>query len=155
MIVIENSTINSLRACAVIVGLFIFVRTSGNRRVKTDIPIRFGIYATPVGRGGTRDFAGALVLFPTGNWATPFTVMATGAVSPINHTKSGVTHWSAILINVKSFWDGFRSATVTVKVNEGIDTPFPAQFVGWVVIMSRVQTKTRNLYRRIDFAKLS
>ena len=85
MIIIEDSIIYPLRTCAVIVSLFVFFCASRYGSIKTDIPIRFGIKTTPVGGRGAGHIAGTLFLFPTGDRATPFTIMAFWTIAPVNH----------------------------------------------------------------------
>ena len=85
---------------------------------------RFSIKAAPIGRRGTGDFARTRFLFSTGDWTTPFTVMAFWTVASVDHTESGSAQRSTIRVNVQAFQDTFWSAAVRIQVNEGCNVPF-------------------------------
>ena len=85
MIMIENSIVNTFWTCPVVIRFFIFFRSSWYRRIQTDIPVRFSIYATPVGWRGAVIFAGTAALFTTGKRTTPLNTAASGTVTPINN----------------------------------------------------------------------
>ena len=155
MIIVEDSIINSLWTCAVIIGLYIFFCSPWNRSIQTYIPSRFGINAAPVGRRGTGDFARTLFLLPAGHWATPFTVMTFWAVTPVDHAESGSAQRSSVVINVQTFRDGLRSATVGVHVYKRTDVPFFTEIIGRIVVMGWIKTDVLHLYTGVDLPKFS
>ena len=52
IVVVKDTVVYPFAGSAVMVNLLIFIRTACNRRVKADIPFRFGVDAPAIGRRG-------------------------------------------------------------------------------------------------------
>lgn len=72
MVIIQNLVIGSLTGSVVVVNLLIFIGSSGNRGVESDIPFWFGIDVAFAGRRGAFLFTGTEIIFTAGQRAAPF-----------------------------------------------------------------------------------
>lgn len=114
MIIVENPIVNPFLTCTVIVYLFVLFCTARNRCIESDIPVRFSINTTPVGRGGAVGFARTAALPATGNRTAPFQTTAVCTFTPIDHTISSLTKWCTICINGYLIRNRNRSSTFCI-----------------------------------------
>lgn len=141
MIVVQDTIIYPFAGSAVIVNLFIFIRTARNRRIKTDVPFRFRVNAPAIGGRGTFPFAGAGIRFAAGKRTAPFAGVFLFTVAPVDHAEACHAQWDAVRINGYGVRDGTRSAPVRVQVDKRADIPFLAKPISGIVVMSGVQTE--------------
>ncbi len=150
MVIIEYPVIDPFAGSAVIINLFIFLRAAWNRRIKPDVPFRFGVDASAVSRGRAFRLAGAGIFFATGKGAAPFTGMFLPAVSPVGHTETGHAQRGAVSVNGDGAGDGIRASPVIIEVDKGAYLPVLAQPVSSIVVMGGVQADIPDGDIRVD-----
>lgn len=96
MIVVKDTVIYPFAGSAVIVNLFIFIRTARNGRIKTDIPFRFCVNAPAIRGRRTFLFTAAGIRFAAGKGAAPFAGMLLFTVAPVDHTETGHAQRGAV-----------------------------------------------------------
>ncbi len=139
MVIIEHPVIYPLAGSTVIVNCLIFLRPPCHGSIEADIPVRLGVDAASIGGGRAFLPAGAGSRFAAGKRTAPFAGMLLLTVPPVDHAGTSHTQGSAIIINGDGAGDGIRPAPVRVEVDKRTDIPFPAEPVGGIVVMCRVQ----------------
>ena len=150
MVVIEHPVVHSFARSTVVINLLILIGSAWNRRVKPDIPVRFGVDAAAIRRGRTFVLAGTDSDFAAGKGTSPFAGMLLFTISPVDHAQAGHTQGSAVTINGDGVRNGVRPSPVTVEVNKRPDLPFLAEPIGGIVVMGGVQADVPDRDIRVD-----
>ncbi len=87
MVIIEHSVIDPFAGSAVIVDLLILFCSPWDRSIEADVPVRPGVDAAAIGRGGTFLPAWAGVSLAAGQRTAPFMGMLLFTVSPVDHPQ--------------------------------------------------------------------
>ncbi len=153
MVVIEHPVVHSFARSTVVINLLILIGSAWNRRVKPDIPVRFGVDAAAIRRGRTFVLAGTDSDFAAGKGTSPFAGMLLFTISPVDHAQAGHTQGSAVTINGDGVRNGVRPSPVTVEVNKRPDLPFLAEPIGGIVVMGGVQADIPDRDIRINGLK--
>ncbi len=154
-VTIQHSVVDPFTGSAVVVNLLICIRSTSNRGIKADVPIRFGIDTATIRRGRTCFLTSAGIDFVAGKGATPFAGMLLFAVSPVDHAESSHAQGCAIFVNGEGIRDGCRASAVVVEVDERVDVPFVAEAIGGIVVMGRVQAEICDGDVRVDCPKFT
>ena len=89
MVIIQYPVINPFAGSTVVVDSLIFLRPSGDRGIKPNIPVWFCVDTAAIGRWGTFLFTRAGTHFATGKGTAPFAGMFLFTVAPVDHTETG------------------------------------------------------------------
>lgn len=150
VVIIKNPIIYPFTCSTVIVYILIFIRTSGNRSIEPDVPVRFCVNTTTIRRCRAFLFAGTGRRFAAGKRAAPFAGMFLFTVPPVDHAEPGHAQWCSISVNGYGVRDGTRAPPVRVEVNKRADVPFLTKLIGGIVVMCRVQAEVPDRDIRIN-----
>lgn len=137
-VVIQDSVIDTFGSCALLIDLFIGIRSVGHICVNADVPFEFSFYDSPVSRRRTVLPAFGCMLFPV---RTAPHQAASGFVKTIrDHSFAGGTDRRPIFIDGNVIVDRFGMSASIIKVNKCPYVSFPEQSVSRQVVHGGVET---------------
>lgn len=142
LVMVQNPVVDPFRAGAVIIGIFPFLCSPGDRRIQPDVPFGFCMDGPSVRRIGAGTAAGSN---PSQNiGAAPLNGMFGSVISPADHAVPGIADGRPILVNADGIRNGSRPASLRVQVNERFDVPFLKKLVSRIIIIGRIKADAAN-----------